>query len=224
MSQEIYNIPPGPHDRYDYQRNLIEHCIANAIAWGIPAEKITAIEKPRSKYEYSFLVSNNISTTSPSATSERDTDWAVLHTLLIDLLNNHIVNNTLISAADKEALNIHYTSGNSGIASPAPITSPIVNLIAEEASVLHVVYADSATPSVHSKPDNVAFCELRYKIGDPPPDSVRECFEQSNIARTHEAVVFTPDQRGQKIYGYARWVNKNGKFGPWTSQISGLIP
>jgi hypothetical protein len=163
-------------------------------------------------------------TSNQSTTAERISKWNKYVPYLILLLNNHIVNNPLISAGDKEALNVHTSDGNNGVSSDAQFTAPVVSFVTEEASVLHLIYADPASPTIHAKPANVAFCEVRYKIGDPAPATVADCPDQYNVARSHEGIVFSEEQRGQKIRAYARWVNKNGKMGPWSGQISGLIP
>lgn len=224
MSKETYSIPAGPTARYDFERNAITMGTANATAWGIPATKITNLASLRTTYELKYAVASNKSTQSPSATAARDAAWDALEVSLIDLYDHNLVNNAAISAADKDALHIHILGNNSTAPAPAPSTTPIITLVSEEISVLHVVYADSSAPNTHYKPANVAFCELVYKVGNTPPASITECTERYNIARSHEGIVFTPDQRGKNIYAYARWVNKNGKFGPWTSLVSALIP
>jgi hypothetical protein len=112
----------------------------------------------------------------------------------------------------------------SGAPSPAPSSTPILTLVSEEISVLHIVYADSGAPNTHYKPANVAFCEICYKVGDPTPATIAECTERYNISRSHEGMVFTPQQRGKNIYTYGRWVNKNGKLGPWSNLVSAIIP
>lgn len=99
-----------------------------------------------------------------------------------------------------------------------------MSLVAEEASVLHVIYSDPSAPGTHYKPANVAFCELVYKLGDPVPKNAGECPERYNVCRSHEGIVFTQDQRGKTIYAFARWVNKNGKMGPWSDLVKAIIP
>lgn len=224
MSKETYSIPTGPTARYDFQRNAVTLATTNVAAWTIPAAKLTAIAPLRTNYELRYGVANNKSTQSPSATAARDAAWDLLEVALIDLYDHNLINNAAISAADKDALHIHLLGNSSTAPAPAPSTTPIITLVSEEISVLHVVYADSSAPNTHYKPANVAFCELVYKVGGTPPASITECTERYNIARSHEGIVFAPDQRGKNIYAYARWVNKNGKFGPWTSLVSALIP
>ena len=223
MSKETYNIPTSPTARFDYQRNAVETCTANAGPWKISADRLTKIAPLRADYETKFAVTNNPSTQSPSATAARDAAWALYEVALIDMYDHDILNNENIPADGKDALHIHYTSTGGGSSSPAPTTTPMVTLTAEEISVLHVVYADSANPSSHSKPANVAFCELVYNL-DTPTTSPDDCKYRANITRSHEAIIFTPAQRGKTVNAFSRWVNRNGKTGPWSGMVTAIVP
>ena len=224
MGQESYSIPISPNGRYDYQRNLFTRCIAAATIWGVPAAKLTAAAPVRTAYETAFLAAANQATQSPALIITRDTSWDVLLPVIEDILKHHILNNAAISAADKLALGINLGDSRSVSPAAAPATMPVVSLVPEEAAALHVVYADSATPAIHSKPANVAFLEIVYKFDAPPPASPADCHERINVSRSHEAIHFEPTQRGKVIYGYARWVNRNGKQGPWSGQIMAFVP
>lgn len=224
MSKETYSVPVSPTARFEFQRNAVETCIANATLWKISTERLTRLAPLRADYELKYGVTNNKSTQSPSATAARDAAWSVYEVALIDLYDQDILNNNDIPADGKDILHIHYTTSGGGTAASAPTTTPILTLAVEEISVLHVVFADSASPASHSKPANVAFCEINYKIGTPAPTDPSECPERGNISRSHEAIVFAPAQRGKTVYAFARWVNRNGKFGPWSGMVTAIIP
>lgn len=224
MSKESYSIPTGPSARFDYQRNAAETCTANAALWRISAERLTAIAPLRTDYELKYAVANNKSTQSPAATAAREGAWAPLEIALIDLYDHDILNNDAIPAEGKDMLHIHDGATGGSVPAAAPTTTPVVTLAAEEISVLHVVFTDSATPTSHSKPANVAFCEIVYKVDAPAAALPAECPERANISRSHEAIVFTPVQCGKTVYAFARWVNRNGKFGPWSGMVTAIIP
>ncbi|MDP4270369.1 MAG: hypothetical protein Q8909_09615 [Bacteroidota bacterium] len=224
MAKETYSLPVLPAAKYEFQRNAIELCTTNAVAWGIDQPRLTRIAPLRIDYEAKNAVTNNRSTQSPAATAARDAAWDALLPELVDLYNKDILNNDAIPAESKEALHVHYIGGGGSRTSSAPTTTPIVNLSAEEISVLHVNYADSATPSSHSKPDGVAFCEIWYKLDSPAPVTPDDCDKYCNISRSHDKIVFTPDQRGKVISGFARWVSKTGKTGPWGGIFTAFIP
>ncbi len=224
MSKESYSIPAGPTARYDFQRNAIEICTPNAAAWGISSERLTKIIPIRSDYEQKYALANNPSTQSPAATAAREAAWEVYKVHLVDLYDHDILNNDAIPVSEKEALYIHHTAKGGSTPAAAPISTPLITFLAGKISVLNVVYADSASPASHAKPDNVVFCELVYKVDAPEPEKPAECPERSFIARSYEAMVFTPDQRGKTICAYGRWVNRNGKVGPWSGMVKAIIP
>lgn len=224
MTKESYTVPVSPSACKDFESNAIDLCTVNAAAWGIPAEKLTNIQPKRTDYEKKYATASNRSTQSPGATAARDASWELLKTDLIDMYDHNILNNDAITVDQKQALCIHFLIGGKRSSSPTPTTTPVVTLASEEISVLYVVYSDAATPGSHAKPDNVAFCELKFKVDVPPPAKPDECPESVNISRSHTAVVFAPDQRGNKVFAYARWVNKNGKTGPWSGQITAIVP
>ena len=203
MSKESYSIPTGPTARYDFQRNAIETCTANATLRKISPERLTKLAPLRSDYEIKYGVTNNRSTQSPAATTAREAAWSLLEVALIDLYDHDILNNDDIPAEGKNALNVHISSVGGGTPASAPTTTPMVILTAEEISVLHVVFADSATPGSYSKPANVAFLELVYNV-DTPTATPDDCSQRNNVTRSHESIVFTPAQRGKIVYAFAR--------------------
>jgi hypothetical protein len=225
MAKETYSIPVSPAARFEFQRNAIDLCTTNATAWGVDQARLTRIAPLRTDYEVKHMVTSNRSTQSPAATAARDAAWTLLEPELIDLYNKDILNNDAIPAEFKEALHIHYLGGGGGSKqSAAPTTTPILNLSAEEISVLHVNYADSASPTSHSKPDGVAFCEIWYKVDGTAPLTPDDCDKYCNISRSHDKIVFPPELRGKAIFAYGRWVSKTGKTGPWSGMVSAFIP
>jgi hypothetical protein len=224
MSKETYSIPTSPTARFDYQRNAVETCTANASLWRMSADRLTRLAPLRADYELKYTVTNNPSTQSPAATAAREAAWSMYEEALVDLYDHDILNNDAIPADGKDALHVHYTNTGAGISAVAPTTTPVISLAAEEISVLHVVFSDSATPGSHSKPANVAFCEINYKMDASAPTIPTDCSERANFTRSHEPLVFTPAQRGKTIYAFARWVNRNGKFGPWSGLVTAIVP
>ena len=90
--------------------------------------------------------------------------------------------------------------------------------------MLFIVYSDSSVVTRHGKPSGVGFLEIRGKIGGTKPLTIAECPDSYNIARSHEGILFSPEQRGLEFFGFARWVNKNGKSGPWGNMFGNKIP
>jgi len=223
MSQETFNVPSAPSAQHDYAANAVSIVTPKAKDYGVPDEKVAKMNASFTDYDAKFSVTNNPSTRSPAATIARNAAWEVMLVDLNDVYKHYLLNNDAITPADKEALHIHLSGGGGG-STPAPTTTPFVTLTSEEIGALRVVYSDSSATGTHYKPDNVVFCELWYQVGGTAPVTPAECSESANISRSHAPLQFTPEQRGKAVYVFARWVNRNGKTGPWSGMVTALVP
>jgi hypothetical protein len=223
MSQETFSMPYGPSAQHEFAVNAVTLITPKAKDWGIVDEKVTKMNASFTDYNAKYGITNNPTTRSPAATIARNAAWDVLAVDLNDIYKHDLLNNDAITPAEKEALHIHVSAGG-GTISPAPTTTPIVSLTSEEIGALRVVYSDSSAPGTHYKPDNVVFCELWYQIGGTAPVTPAECNEKANISRSHAPLQFAPEQRGKAVYVFARWVNRNGKTGPWSGMVTALVP
>ncbi len=223
MSLETFSIPAGPTAQHEFAANAVKLITTNASAWNIPAEKVTKLTASFADYDAKYAVTSNPSTQSPAATVARNTAWEVLDVDLNDSYKHYLLNNDAISSADKEALHIHNSSGG-GPSTTAPTTTPIISLTIEEIGALRINYSDSSAPGTHYKPDNVAFCEVWYQVGGTAPLTPADCNESTNISRSHTPIQFAPEQRSKMVYAFARWVNKNGKVGPWSGMVAAIVP
>lgn len=224
MSQETFSIPSGPSAQHEFAANAVNLVTAQSKDWGVPDAMVTTLTKSFTDYDSKYAVTNNPATRSPTATTARNAAWEDVNTDLNDLYKHYLLNNTDVTPAEKEALHINVSSGGGGSA-PTPTTAPIVALTSEGIGALRVIYSDSSAPGTHYKPDNVAFCELRYQVGgETAPSTPANCTESANISRSHAALQFEPLQRGKAVYVFARWVNRNGKTGPWSGMVTAIVP
>lgn len=224
MSKETYTIPKLLNDRYDFANNVVTLCTENATVWNIPAEVITAITPLLTDYRLKYDVTSNKSIRNLAATTAREASWDKLEIGLTDLYNYYLLYNNAITAADKEILHIHPITPGGYSPSPAPTTTPVVTFTTEEISMLRVVYSDSSATGTHYKPKNVSFCEVWYKVDAPAPAIPDDCPSSCNISRSHNAILFSTQERGKTVYGFARWVNRNGKVGPWSGMFTAIVP
>jgi len=212
-------------ERFDFQRTAYQIIPDLADAWGIPPDIIASFTTQHNDYEAAYLLTSNIVTQNPLATAKRDSTWLLLAATLSGIYEKYILYNDDVDDNSRASLHIHYLAGGgAGTISPAPRTTPILTLTSKQISILLGVYTDSATPLSHAKPKGAAFVDFVYKLGTPAPETPADCPERYFMSRSGTPIVFEPDQRGQKIYGFARWVNKNSKTGPWSGMISGIIP
>ena len=223
MNKESYAMPVTLAEKSSFEKVGIAYAIANTKKLAIPTTVIDPLVAQGTDYDNCCIVTDNPQTQCPAATRARNSSWELLAPLLVDLYNKYFLNNDLISPADKATLMIKILSGSHS-ESEAQTTTPIVKAVSETESMLFIVYSDSASVSKDAKPDNVGFLEVVYKVGDPSPVTIADCTKSENISRSHQGIVFQPEQRGLNFYGFARWVNNNGKKGPWGNMFSNRIP
>jgi hypothetical protein len=224
MKQSIFAFPVSMADFFGFQRNAYQIILPNAVAWGVPAEQLAKFTLRHDTFESDYLITDNDGWQNPIYTRARNDSAALLKETLSEIYEKNIVYNDTVDVATKGALHIHDMEGNSGVQIPTPRTAPVVSLEVKEISSLRVVFSDLLTPLSHAKPDGVAFCELAYKIDAPAPETVKDCTDRFLVSRSNSSLVFEPEQRAKKIYGFARWVNKNSKVGPWSGIVSAIIP
>ena len=223
MDKEMFAEPVGLTSQFNFQRVATEFATDNATELGIPKLITDALIAGSSDYESKYVVTRNPSTTSHAAVVARDAAWDVLEILIVSLYNTYFLNNKKLTPNDRATLLIHNIGGGHSQFA-APTTTPIVSAVSETESMLFIVYSDSSVVTRHGKPSGVGFLEIRGKIGGTKPVTITDCPESYNVSRSHEGILFTPEQRGVEFFGFARWVNKNGKSGPWGNMFGNKIP
>lgn len=224
MLKYSFTVPKTLAEQFSFQQTVTEMLAQKATAWGVPEDQVTLLTAQSTDYETKYEESANSQTQSPALTAARRDAWNTLETTIYSVYNRYLLYNDAISAKDRDALHIYEVNVGGKSAYDAPASSPLVNFSTEDVSVLHVNYANSSTSKAHRKPDGVAFCEVACKVGGEAPFTIDECAAHYFVARSHQEIVFNPNQRGSMVYAYARWVNRNGKTGPWGSQIMAIIP
>ena len=226
MIIESFSFPTTVSGCYIFEQFAISKATTNETAWGIAAAKITAITPTQLIYEQWYKETTNKQTRSMAATSARNLAWEKLKPELKDLYDTCLLYNPAITNDDKSALGIHIRDTEDKSAKRTPVSSPVFFFSSEETSILHPVFTDSSNPLSHAKPDGVGFMEIVAKIGlaTAPPASVADCALNYHISRSHEAIEFDSTDRGKTFFAFGRWVTNNGKSGPWSGMVSGIIP
>lgn len=224
MKQSIFAFPVSMAEFFGFERNANQIIFPNAVAWGVTAEQLAKFTLRRDIFEADYLVADNDGWQNPIFTKKRNDSATLLKETLSEIYEKNIVYNDTIDAETKGALHIHDMEGNCGATIPTPRTAPIVSLVVKEISILRVVFSDLLTPLSHAKPDSLAFCELAYKVDAPAPETAKDCTDRFLVSRSNSSFVFEQEQRGKKLYAYARWVNKNSKYGPWSEIITAIVP
>ena len=149
-----------------------------------------------------------------------------LETDTLDLVNHlkvsgskeNLIFNSLITDQQKIEMGLNVSSG-SHTPRPAIKTVPNVSLKPLSGGAVAVecrVEGDSSRPSIHPDADIV---EVRFKIGEPAPNNVRETNEIYNSTKGSFTLKLGQESVLKPLFVFARWVNSsdNSKSGMWSS-------
>jgi len=216
---ETYSIPSEnkPLEFNIYQSEVVDLCIEKATEWGIPLTVFTAvgaINERKVEFETLMNLSVTKNTKGVGATANRNENIPLYRPLLVDLMKKHLLNNPVISEADKMVLRIKSKRAQN-VYSTSPTSMPNSKISQIESLAHHFTTTDSETGK-RAKPSKVVFSEVRYCTGIVPPTSVRECTDSIFVTNSDNVIRFAESERNKNAYYYERWVNSKGQVGPWT--------
>jgi len=221
---EEFSISKIPSKFNTLQKAVITLVVANAADWGVLPLAVTNIVENQATFTPLYSLSTGKTTKSVGNTTNRDayvTDF--FYPALETLFTKYLINNPAISAADKLAMGIHEPNTNR-TPKPDPDTSPVMKIAGNGEDLLLVVTMRNAATNRIGKPAGVGFCEIWYTVDSPVPVEVTDTNLKKNISNSGDTMTFLGTQQGKKMYYFARWVTKNGHFGPWTKLLNVTIP
>jgi len=215
------NVPTKPVEFDVYQKSAEPIMEAKAIAYGILPAAITAIMPIKEKWDGLVAICDSGNTKGPGATANRNKYFPTYRNALLSILNLYLVDNDNVTAADKLAFHIHTPSG-SKTSIPAP-TSTVHGVVSYmEPLAQYFDFVDTVSGK-KGKPAGVAFVELRYVVDTVPPASVFDCPMSIFVCRSNIKALFVSSEVGKKAYYFGRYINRNGKVGPWCAMFSATI-
>lgn len=203
------------------QNTVISLIITKGVSWGMTVTEVSDIVAYRTTYSPLVTAAKEKMTKSKATTLARNENQALYLPALVKVFDKHLINNNAISAVDKAAMGIHEMA-TPGSPIPNPTKSPLVN-ITHGASLQHIVNMRNGDTNRIGKPAGVGFMEMWYKIDGPEPTGLDDTTEKVNIGSTGDAITFILAQKGKTVYYFARWVTRNGGYGPWGDWFSAVI-
>lgn len=123
-----------------------------------------------------------------------------------------------VSNEDKLALGLNLDD-DTPTPVPPPSTNPLLSIVASQAGVQTLRYADATTPDKRSKPTGVSHLVIYVNLrtpGDPAPMGATPCDYKMIATRQPVAVPFDPEDAGKIARYWGRWSNRKGEVGPWS--------
>ena len=216
-----FSISDQPVEFDDYQNNAVPIIVEKATEYGVPSTVITTLAPMTVKWNGLVSICKSESTKGPGATANRNEYLPIYRDEIESIVSLYLLNNDDVSAADKLTFNIHTPSG-SKVPIPAPTSTVVGKITYKELLAQYFSFTDSISGK-KAKPEGVAFVQLNYIVDTVAPVSVANCTLNAFINNANKKVVFASTDEGKKAYFYARYVNKNGRFGPWSAMFSGTI-
>ena len=214
-------VPNKPVAFDTYQNSAEPIMEAKATAYGILPAAITAIILIKEKWDGLVAICDSGSTKGPGATANRNKYFPTYRNAILSILNLYLVDNDNVTAADKLTFNIHTPLGSkTSIPAPSSTVHGIVSYMEPLAQYFNFVDTVSGKKG---KPAGVAFVELRYVVDTVAPASVFACPLSIYVCRNNLKALFVSSEVGKKAYYYGRYINRNGKMGPWCAMFSATI-
>jgi hypothetical protein len=204
-----------------FQNNAVTIFTAKATTYGILPAALTGLAPMTAKWNGYVSACEIDSTKGVGATENRNLYQPIYAAAIRSIIELYLLNNVDVLPADALTLNIHTPTGKH--VSMLPPTSTVVAKVSyKETLAMYFSFTDSVSGK-KAKPIGVVFVQLAYVVDVVPPVSVTNCAANVFINRANNKITFASTDVGKKAYCYGRYVNRNGKFGPWCAMFSATI-
>ena len=234
-------IPTNPEARNLWSENLYAATLANATAWGIPADKMTEFTDQRTLYTPLYAAFSVKRTRTPEQSENYQNFMRTSYIpFLREFVQGFVVNNSLIPMGTRTGLGLNPRGVNPRKAKPAITVIPIIDVkplgggkVAfsfnpsgnKRAGILNeadgvLLYTRVVTPD---RANGMALNNGPVEVETDPLELVGYDSQFSTKARLTQQ--FTRDKVGSFLEVYARWANSSNpeKNGPFTTMVKVVI-
>lgn len=204
-----------------WQINFMTYLVANATAWGVPADVVTEAQGLQTKWTTAYAKSSNAQNRTRADTGIKNGAHKVYKKRLRSIVSEYVVNSSKVSNDDREHMGITIKSDQRTPA-PVPTSSPI-GRIDYSRRMLHLIYFSDSESSSRGKPEGVYGCEIWIKRGGEEPKSNTEFTYLAIDTKSPYQMSFTLEDIGKRMYYLSRWINTRGETGPWSIIISAVV-
>lgn len=215
-----------------WSQNFSTLITAAPATYGLLAADAVAIAAAVSLYHASYLIAGlsgtppktplSPATRTPVTIATKDAQKAAMLALLriyaIAIRNNAGVTDT---AKTNLQLTIPKTTPTP---IPAPVTFPILSLVAVTPGVVTLAMRDSATPTVRRKPFGAIGAQIITILGPSVPAGPTLAGFNSNQTKTPFELGFGSGDAGKLVYCWARWYTRRGLVGDWSALLNFTAP
>lgn len=212
-------IPARDADLDVWANNFSTLLTASPGTYGLLSADATSVAGVFTTWHTAYLAATSPSTRTPTSITTKD-DSKISMLAIIRPYAVSISQNQGVLSADKVAIGVNpRTNGPSPI--PDPTTAPVLFVIGATPLQHTLGYHDSDQPeTVKAKPDGVKFAEIRCSVSATPIVDQDAIDYKQMASKSPFAVNFLSADVGKSAYYCSRWINSNGKVGPWSSIVN----
>ncbi len=211
---------PRPNAQFNiFQKNLVQHTVANAVAWNIPAGEVNALAAASATYGNLYKIISNKGDRTKSQVLEHNLFRKTYEADLRKFVNNFLRNNEALTAGELTNMSIPQRSKKRSSRS-AITDSPVLIVESIPGAYLRFLCRrqnHEGRASIHPESDGV---ELRFSIGTEYLDYNHA---QHILVRKHAHIRLPvkPEWRGKTLYAFARCVNltDDSRSSPWCDVV-----
>jgi hypothetical protein len=223
---------PRTHSGFDsWQRNINNSVTINAATWGIDPAKVAELNNKSNQFEGYYAKIENRNTRTLEQVAAFNQFRIEYTTFLRQLVQGSLVNNDLISYAEKIGMGLNPRTG-ARPERPKITSMPVIEIAGMGGGSMEFICIDSADGRI-KRPSNADGVELHIevtmsKVTDKETGEVVTVKDTVNFrsSKTRVSHKFTEAQRGKPFSVKGMWYNntdpaKNGDYGNVVSSYVG---
>lgn len=197
--------------------NFRSYVDSNAVALGLSTADVDIIDNAVDEADAAYALSSVAETRTPATVADTTTKVNYARTTLQTYAQ--IINNSANTTDFQRAALQITIRDTSKTDIPAPLTYPVITIVAATNLNMQLKYQDSDAilTNTKAKPFGAIAMELRQHSGATPPASPDDAKFVGLITRSPLYVSQDPASVGQTAYFYGRWVTARGLTGPWSA-------
>ncbi|MDR1326470.1 MAG: hypothetical protein LBK00_10585 [Treponema sp.] len=215
------SIPVIETEFVEWSDNLIAVSKSHKTEWGLPDDKLTALESLYTEFKTLHQICHTAAYTKLEMQAKNEKK-ALLRKLEAEFIRFHLQNNDKVSDNGRRELGIPVYD-KTPTPHPAPDTVPDIEIDTPHPRTLRIRFRHKNS-SRWGKPKFVHGLECQWVIMDEPPTSIEDLIHSAFATRSPLELTFDEDQRGKRVYFVVRWESGTVKKGPVSDIFSAIIP
>ena len=215
------SIPAKEAEFIKWSGNLIAVSKNHKVEWGLPDDKLSALEALHIKVKALHEKCQTAAYTKldmQAKNEKRD----LLRKQEGEFVRFHLQNNDKMTDNGREELRIPIYD-KTPTSHPAPDTVPEVEIETPHPRTLRIKFRHE-NAARWGKPAFVHGLECLWVVTDGRPEKIGELLHSAFATRSPLEMTFEENERGKRVYFAVRWESGTVKKGPWGDILNAIIP